>query len=230
MAGVMGSKRARCGQNRLPPFVPLLIATLDSRAWKALSHGAKSLYVALRRRVPKGRNTAYLSYREATLELRSSRRKIAEWFRELEYYGFIVLARHGSLGVKGRGKSPHWRLTELTETSKASADGSLAPPTNNFLKWDGSPFQKRNPSSYAGTTVVPAGEPGAVPTGGTPKRPPGSYGVAIEQADSRSNGGAITRFTTMGAQTDLTSARSPQLDDAQRDGWPQLPDFLRRTG
>lgn len=36
-------------KNRLPPFVPLLIATLDSPAWRAMSHGAHMLYVALKR-------------------------------------------------------------------------------------------------------------------------------------------------------------------------------------
>jgi hypothetical protein len=30
-------------KGRLSPFVPLLISTLDSPAWKALSHGARSL-------------------------------------------------------------------------------------------------------------------------------------------------------------------------------------------
>ena len=88
-------------KGRLPPFVPLLVSTLDSRAWREMSHGAQMLYVALRRRVPKGRNRAYLSYRQAIAELRSSKRKIAEWFRDLEHYGFIVLAQHGSLGVEG---------------------------------------------------------------------------------------------------------------------------------
>ena len=29
-------------KNRLPPFVPLLIDTIDSPAWRALSHGAKN--------------------------------------------------------------------------------------------------------------------------------------------------------------------------------------------
>ena len=37
-------------KERLPPFVPLLIDTLDQPAWRALSHGARSLYVALKRR------------------------------------------------------------------------------------------------------------------------------------------------------------------------------------
>jgi hypothetical protein len=122
-------------KNRLPPFVPLLITTLDSRAWKALSHGARSLYVSLRRRVPNGRNKAYLCFRHAEKELRSSRRKIGEWCKELEHYGFVVLAEHGCLGVDGKGKSPHLRLTELGVTSKTSAGGLFEPPTNDFLKW-----------------------------------------------------------------------------------------------
>ena len=33
-------------KGRLPQFVPLLVSTLDSRAWRAMSHGARSLYVA----------------------------------------------------------------------------------------------------------------------------------------------------------------------------------------
>jgi len=37
-------------RSKLPPFVPLLRETLDSAAWGAMSHGARSLYVALKRR------------------------------------------------------------------------------------------------------------------------------------------------------------------------------------
>jgi len=118
----------------LGQFVPLLISTLDSPAWKALSHGAKALYVALKRRVPRDRNRAFVSYRQAQAEIRSSTRKIGEWFRELEHYGFIVLASHGSLGVDGKGKAPHWRLTELGSISRANADGLPEPPTRDFQK------------------------------------------------------------------------------------------------
>ena len=50
-------------------FVPLLHATLDCPAWKAASHGARSLYVALKRRVPRERNKAFVSYRDACKEL-----------------------------------------------------------------------------------------------------------------------------------------------------------------
>ena len=39
-------------------FVPLLHATMDCPAWRAASHGARSLYIALKRRVPRERNRA----------------------------------------------------------------------------------------------------------------------------------------------------------------------------
>jgi hypothetical protein len=99
-------------------FVPLLHATLDCPAWKATSHGARSLYVALKRRHPRERNTAFISHRTAQKELGASRRKIGEWFAELEHYGFIVMHQHGHLGVDGKGKAPHWRLTELGNTPR----------------------------------------------------------------------------------------------------------------
>ncbi len=72
-------------KGRLPPFVPLLITTSDSPAWKAMSHGAKILYVALKRRCPLERNRAYISYRDAQAEIRATPRRISEWFRELEH-------------------------------------------------------------------------------------------------------------------------------------------------
>ena len=185
-------------KNRLPPFVPLLISTLDTPAWRAMSHGSKSLYVALKRRVQNGRNRAYISYRTAERELRSSRRKIGEWFRELQHYGFIVLAVPGSLGVEGKGKSPHWRLTELGQVGRASADGMFEPPTNDFLRWNGTRFKKQNPGSYVGNGAVPTWETPSVPTSETLKPEGVSYGVAIEDDESGSCGVAITRFTTTG--------------------------------
>jgi hypothetical protein len=93
--------------------VPLLHEMMDCPAYLAMSHGGRCLYHALKRRVPRGNNRAYLSYRMARQELRASFNKVNEWFAELEHYGFIVLHAHGSLGVDGKGKAPHWRLTEL---------------------------------------------------------------------------------------------------------------------
>src|SRR6476659_572611 len=104
---MMGNK----DKGRLPPFVPLLLSTIDCPAWRATSHGAKWLYVALKRKSNSGPR-AYLSYREAMQVCKAGRGKIREWFAELQHYGFIRLHSHGCLGTDGKGKSPHWRLTE----------------------------------------------------------------------------------------------------------------------
>ena len=53
-------------------------------------------------------------------------------------HGFIVMTEPGCLGVAGRGKAPHWRLTEL---------GCMAePPTRDFMRWDGTVFQEQKKS------------------------------------------------------------------------------------
>ena len=178
-------------------FVPLHHAMLDAPAWCAMSHGARSLYIALRRRVPRGRNQAFLSYRQAEIELRSSRRKIAEWFKELEYYGFLVLASHGCLGVDGKGKSPHWRLTELGTTSKTSPEGLPEPPTRDYLSWEGGRWRrsrKQNPGSYVGNDAVPTSETPPVPTSETLKPETVSHGVAIRPGPTVSHGVAISSY------------------------------------
>src|SRR5262245_5840894 len=121
-------------KNRLPPFVPLLVDTLESPAWRAMSHGAKILYVALKRRYNnKNHNNGriYLSQRDAARELRSHHNEIARWYRELQHYGFIVMVTPGVLGVEGKGKAPRWRLTELGYMREL--------PSRDFMGWDGTP-------------------------------------------------------------------------------------------
>src|SRR5680860_135711 len=186
-------------KERLPPFVPLLITTMESSAWRELSHGSKALYVSLKRHVRKGRNTAFLSHRDAVKELKSSRRKIAEWYAELEHYGFVVKISHGGIGLEGKGIAPHWRLTELGAMSNANASGTFEPPTAEFYRWDGTLFdpklyrpRKQNPGSYGVARVEPTGEPRVAPTGEPPKAGGGSHGVAIERGDPGSHGGTIT--------------------------------------
>lgn len=122
-------------KGKLPPFVPLLIATLDTPAWRELSHGAQALYVALRRRYGReihNNGKIYLSQRNAAKELRSHHNQIARWLRELQHFGFIVMMKPGFLGVEGKGQAPRWRLTELGYMNE--------PPTRDFTRWDGTPF------------------------------------------------------------------------------------------
>jgi hypothetical protein len=136
-------------KNRLTPFVPLLIDTLDSPAWKALSHGAKVLYIALRRRYSvKSHNNGriYLSQRMAAQEIGSHHNEIARWYRELQHYGFIVMTAPAYLGVEGKGKAPRWRLTEI------GCMGSV--PTRDFKDWDGTPFKNQKAKSRAGKSAL----------------------------------------------------------------------------
>jgi hypothetical protein len=109
-------------KGRLPPFVPLHVATIDCPAWIAMSHGAKWLFIGLKRKSNNGPR-AYLSYRDAQKHCRAGFGKVREWFAELEHYGFIRLHSHGCLGSDGQGKSPHWTLTEKGQTSKVNPQG-----------------------------------------------------------------------------------------------------------
>jgi len=141
--------KPRREKGRLPPFVPLLKETITTPAWRAMSHGARSLYVSLKLRYSSNlRNNGkiYLSTRAAAIELGSNRDAIQRWFRELRHYGFIVMTEPAYLGCDGKGKAPHWRLTEL---------GSMADltPTKDFLRWNGIKFhdgKKQNPGRESG--------------------------------------------------------------------------------
>jgi hypothetical protein len=123
----------------------LFIEVLDAPAWRALSHGAKALYIALRRRYNAtidNNGKIYLPQRTAQRELDSHRDQIARWFRELNHYGFIVLTSAGRLGVRGHGRAPRWQLTELPYNDD--------PATKNFLAWNGVPFGSQKTESRPG--------------------------------------------------------------------------------
>ena len=148
------SRRERRHKDRLPPFVPVLTATLDSPAWKATSHGARSLYIALKRRYSsnfKNNGKVYLSQRDAAREIGTDTSQVARWFRELEHFGFIVMTSPGSLGVDGRGKAPHWRLTELGYMSEM--------PTRDFDRWAGQQFSRSGSKWTPGNSETRKGKP-----------------------------------------------------------------------
>jgi hypothetical protein len=131
----------------LPPFVPLLKETLASPAWRAMSHGARSLYVCLKSRYNSkqfNNGRLHVSQRQAAKEIGSAFAQVARWFRELQHYGFIVMVKAGHLGLDGKGKAPHWRLTECSYMHD--------PPTRDFHKWNRKRFidekrrrKKQNP-------------------------------------------------------------------------------------
>jgi len=128
-----------------PNFVMVTDTVLDSPAWRAMSLGARLLYIALKRRYwPNRKNNGkiYLSVRRARHEIGSGASQIVRWYRELQHYGFIVLMQSGHLGVDGKGKAPKWRLTEVAYMRGTSSKGMEDMPTMDFLDWNGTPFGK----------------------------------------------------------------------------------------
>src|SRR5690242_9940784 len=125
------------------PFVPMLVDTMASPAWRAMSPHARLVYIALRSRYGhKIRNNGriYLSARDGAEETGFTKNRIARALRELSYYGFIVMTKAGNLGIEGRGIAPHWRLTELGYMHE--------PPTRDFLRWDGELFHEQKSPEY----------------------------------------------------------------------------------
>jgi hypothetical protein len=122
-------------------FVMLYNNVLDTPAWRATSHGARSLYIALKRRWNNNKkNLVYLSERRAAKELDSDRKQIRRWFNELVHYGFIVQERPGYLGIEGKGKAPRYRLTECDTFAPKGSLASIIQATRDFDRWDGTPF------------------------------------------------------------------------------------------
>ena len=131
-------------KGRLGPFVPVTKDTMKAEAWKALSHGARSLYIVLKARYNgKLQNAVYVSSRIAVEELgcHSHRDNVLRWFRELQYYGFIVMVSLPHHGLNGHGKAAHYRLTEEWYLGK--------PPTRDYLNWGGELFhEQKSPEFY----------------------------------------------------------------------------------
>jgi hypothetical protein len=134
----------RNDKGRLAPFVPLDQEVMRSTAWRAASMGARILYIHLKRRwsfKQKNNGRIFLSQRDAQEEMGvANRDSISRWFRELQHYGFIVMTNPGGLGVDGKGKAPHWRLTELEAPGGRNGNTWML-PTKDYLKWDAVPFQ-----------------------------------------------------------------------------------------
>jgi hypothetical protein len=109
-------------------------------AWKALSYGARLLYLELQRQFIETANNngkIFLSTRDAADSLGASQRQVCTWYRELEHYGFIVQTQSGTLGPHGRAI-----LWHLTDQAHGWLDGKPVKATKDYLKWDGTPFRQ----------------------------------------------------------------------------------------
>jgi hypothetical protein len=124
------SKKAKQSWDAAPnqPFVAVLKPTLQEPAWRALSYGARCLYITLKSFF-NGRNNGqiYLGVRKAAQELNASRSSTERWFRELQEHGFIRPTQKAFLGVEGHASATYWRLTELGCMGEQ--------PTREFKEW-----------------------------------------------------------------------------------------------
>jgi hypothetical protein len=91
------------------PFIPMLIGTRKSEAWRAMSAYAREVYITLKSRYgldAKNNGRIYLSTRDGAEETGFNDKTVARSLRELQHYGFIVMTEPGCLGVNGWGQSP----------------------------------------------------------------------------------------------------------------------------
>jgi hypothetical protein len=192
-------------------FIPWFVETTDSPAWKAMSMGARVLYMALKRHHFVGFNNnngrIFLSGRDAMEEIGvGNRDSIHRWFRELQHYGFIVMTSPGSLGLDGKGKAPQWRLTEL-ETPLADTKE----PTLDYLKWDGTPFngnqawrgrgpkpKKQNPGRETTSRVAAKQRPVLAAKQRPPQPGSGRETTSISAPHPGRETRSISRLTTRG--------------------------------
>jgi hypothetical protein len=227
-------------KGRLPPFVPLQHDMMDCPAWRMTSHGAKYLYIALKRRASYAGNRSFLAYRLARQELKASPQKIKEWYAELQHYGFIELAQHGCLGVDGKGKAPHWRLTEKGNP------GQDVFPTKEFLRWDGVLFdpkpyrrvtgwdsaklQKRIPVIPEENTPLSPRRTPPLRTRSAPAAGSVTHGVHIERDEGVTHVDNVTKLTTRGHPEGLspTSGTPSKPSVAQTDPRLQTTSLRRR--
>ena len=104
--------------------------TVKSSAWKALSVGARAMFVALKTNYnSNSQNAVFMSARDGAEEFGIDKNTTGKWLHELEHYGFIVEVQGAHLGITGTGKAAHYRLTDCPYAGK--------PPTYDFQNWDG---------------------------------------------------------------------------------------------
>ena len=144
----MSDRAKRARNKKLGPFVPLENEFRATRAWKALSYGARCLYIELKGFYShKHQNNVFVSVRDAMTALGRASTHCQYFFHELEHYGFIVKMTEGCLGPDGVGVAPHWRLTELCNVNHPG------PPTRDYMEWNGVRF--RPPRKTESRAVLP---------------------------------------------------------------------------
>lgn len=120
------------------PFSPQMENTSKTDAWKAMSAHTRVIYITSVRSRFRGdwdqnnNGKIHPSARQIAAETGFTRNTAARGLREMKHYGFTAETSPAALGVDGKGKAAHWRLTELPYMGE--------PPTRDFMSWDGTLF------------------------------------------------------------------------------------------
>jgi hypothetical protein len=137
------------------PYVAVPKAIMATPAWRAMSPGARLLWIELRgwlRNDHLNNGKVFLACRSAAKAIGTkSMCSIVRWYAELDHYGFLRKTSEGFLGVDGRGIAAHHRFTDIAHVTH--------PPTRDYEKWDGELFiytrrggrKKQNPVPTIGT-------------------------------------------------------------------------------
>jgi len=146
----------------LGAYVAVPKRIMDTPAWRAMSPGARLLWIELRRWLRNdGRNNGgvFLVCRDAAKAIGTkSTRSVVRWYAENEHHGFLVKTAHGFLGSDGHGIGDRYRFTDLAHGTH--------PPTRDYEKWEGELFaytprhavrKKQKPVSLGDTRRVPRG-------------------------------------------------------------------------
>jgi hypothetical protein len=83
-------------KHKLPPFVPIEKALIDSKAWECLSNASRVAYIHLKREIcSPNPGEIQLSYQK--MEKIMNRHTFARAIRQLEAVGFIIREQRGGL-------------------------------------------------------------------------------------------------------------------------------------
>lgn len=129
----MSKRRTKNSVERQERYVKLMHVMTQSPAWRDLTCYARAGYIEIARRYggPNSNNSSIpFSVREMAENLGVSSTTAMRVFKELQAHGFIVEMRRGRYGKKRR-LATEWRLTEFR------CDATQAPPTKDFLNWQG---------------------------------------------------------------------------------------------
>jgi len=163
-------------------FIQLPKVVFESAAWKCMSHGGRLFNIALRSFLNgkiNNNGALFLSARNGAEQLGSGKKQIARWARENQHYGFTV-----ETVAADRTTAAHFRLTDLPCGDQ--------PPTNDFLHWSGTPFDRR------GMNLPPRQKAELAPAGGVINDPTLNSGGGVKNDPT----GGVKHYPTGGVIND----------------------------